>query len=184
MNLRTSTTHPLHIAEIQPTALSGKIGITFCPGKNDTRRGGTWARDLNMDLDCIELWKASAVVTLVEQMELGWLQVPNLGSAVQHRHIDWLHMPIVDVSVPSQAFEDSWCDVGEGLRARLRDGLNVLVHCRGGIGRAGTIAARLMVEFGHTPTDAIKLVRSVRPGAIETREQEDYVYRVERLTPV
>jgi len=161
--------------------LTGKIGITFCPGKNDTRRGGTWARDLNIDLDAIERWEASAVVTLVEQNELRWLQVPNLGSAVQGRHMHWLHMPIVDVSVPKQAFEDSWQSVGEGLRARLRDGLNVLVHCRGGIGRAGTIAARLMVEFGHAPADAIELVRSVRPCAIETREQEDYIYRLKPL---
>jgi hypothetical protein len=34
-----------------------------------------------------------------------------------------------------------------------------------------------MVEFGHAPADAIELVRSVRPCAIETREQEDYIYR-------
>ena len=27
-------------------------------------------------------------------------------------------------------------------------------HCRGGLGRAGTIAARLLVEFGVAPEEA------------------------------
>ena len=33
----------------------------------------------------------------------------------------------------------------------LRSGRDVLVHCKGGLGRAGTIAARLMVELGTPP---------------------------------
>jgi ADP-ribosyl-[dinitrogen reductase] hydrolase len=57
----------------------------------------------------------------------------------------------------------------------LRRKLNVLVHCRGGLGRAGTIAARLLVELGMEPTKAIASVRGVRPGAIETSEQERFV---------
>src|SRR6266516_3803783 len=63
----------------------------------------------------------------------------------------------------------------EGLRARLRSGFDVLVHCRGGLGRGGLIAARLLVELGSKPENAIGQVRRARPGAIETLEQEDYV---------
>ena len=37
------------------------------------------------------------------------------------------------------------------------------------------IAARLLVEFGAAPEDAIGRVRAKRPGAIETREQEEHV---------
>lgn len=51
----------------------------------------------------------------------------------------------------------------------------MLVHCRGGLGRAGTIAARLLVELGMQPTEAIAGVRAVRPGAIETSDQEKFV---------
>ena len=57
----------------------------------------------------------------------------------------------------------------------LRSGRDVLVHCRGGLGRAGTIAARLLIELGMEPATAIRQVRAVRPGAIETLEQEKYV---------
>ena len=30
---RASQTHPLQIAEVQPFAGTGRIGLTFCPGK-------------------------------------------------------------------------------------------------------------------------------------------------------
>lgn len=87
----------------------------------------------------------------------------------------WFHLPIVDASTPDAAFEREWDKVAGGLNARLRNGENVLVHCRGGLGRAGTIAARLLIELGWKPGDAIARVRAVRPGAIETRAQEKYV---------
>ena len=65
---------------------------------------------------------------------------------------------------------------GARLRERLRRGERVLVHCRGGLGRAGSVAARLLVEFGAAPNEAIRQVRVARPGAIETREQEQWVH--------
>jgi hypothetical protein len=37
------------------------------------------------------------------------------------------------------------------------------------------IAARLLVELGMEPTKAIASVRAVRPGAIETLDQEEFV---------
>jgi protein-tyrosine phosphatase len=57
----------------------------------------------------------------------------------------------------------------------LRWGSRVLVHCRGGLGRAGTVSARLLVELGVPPVEAIRQVRRVRVGAIETAAQERYV---------
>lgn len=57
----------------------------------------------------------------------------------------------------------------------LMQGGKVLVHCRGGLGRAGTVAACLLVESGVAPSEAIRKVRTARSGAIETREQQRYV---------
>ncbi|MGN6818061.1 MAG: ADP-ribosylglycohydrolase family protein, partial [Sphingomonas sp.] len=79
------------------------------------------------------------------------------------------------VSVPGAAFEAAWMEHGEGVRARLRDGFDIVVHCKGGLGRAGTIAARLMVELGVPPSTAVSEVRAARPGAIETDAQLNYV---------
>lgn len=166
------------IAEVQTPAGCGVIGVTFCPGKTDSHAAsGAWARDLDLDMDAIEAWGAVAVLTLIEDHEFETLKVPKLGRAVVRRHMDWFHLPIRDVSTPSKAFEKSWATVGAGLRARLRDGAKVLVHCRGGLGRAGTIAARMLVDLGVAPKEAITRVRAVRPGAIETMGQEAYVLR-------
>lgn len=117
------------------------------------------------------------MVTLVEGHELASLEVPvaRLGAEVAARHMDWLHLPIPDGSVPGPDFEAAWVTSGESLRARLRDGFSVLVHCKGGLGRAGTVGARLLIELGVEPQDAVRQVRAVRLGAIETPEQLAYV---------
>lgn len=65
---------------------------------------------------------------------------------------------------------------GAGLLALLRGGCDALVHCRGGLGRAGTIAALLLAELGMDPQAAVAAVRAVRTGAIQTSEQEDFVF--------
>ncbi len=137
--------------------------------------GAPWARDLSLDLDAIQSWGASAVVTLVEAHELVSLGVPDLGDRVRERGIDWHHLPIVDLNAPDKGFEATWPTVAATLRQRVTAGGRVLVHCRGGLGRAGTVAACLLVEFGVTPDEAIQPVRIARPNAIETSAQERYV---------
>ncbi|PYF09691.1 hypothetical protein C8J30_10761 [Rhodobacter viridis] len=169
---RTSLTHPLQIAEVQAGPGLGRIGITFCPGKHDrAAMSGSWARDLGLDLEAIATWGASHVVTLVETQELGMLKVPDLGTQVRAHGMEWHHLPIADYSVPTPAFETRWQAEGRVIRAALRAGADVVVHCKGGLGRAGMIAARLMVELGADPKTAVKAVRSARPGAIETPSQ-------------
>jgi ADP-ribosyl-[dinitrogen reductase] hydrolase len=178
--MRTSASHPLQIAAVSSGPGHGRIGLTFCPGKYDAHAAsGAWNRDLASDLDTIHDWGAAAVVTLVEARELTMLRVERLGEEVLRRQMAWYHLPIVDVSTPDARFETEWTEAGEGLRAILRSGFDVVVHCRGGLGRAGTIAARLMAELGVAPIDAVKQVRKARPGAIETPNQKRYVLEVQ-----
>lgn len=172
-SVRTSATDPLRIRELKVADCEGVIGITFCPGKHDWF--GEWARDLDADLDAIHGWGAKAVVTLIEEEEFHMLRVADLPDSVTRRGMTWHHLPIRDVSIPNATFEGQWEVVGEELSDRLRRGERVLVHCRGGLGRAGTVAAMLLVELGMRPSEAIVAVRQVRPGAIQTDEQETYV---------
>lgn len=160
----------------------GCIGITLCPGKTDPHgRAGPWERDLAQDLDVIRDWAAKAVVTLVTPEEMKYLKVPGLGGDVRSRGIEWWHLPIPDGHAPDEDFEARWVEAGAAIRNHLRSGRDVLVHCKGGLGRAGTIAARLMVELGTPPEDAIRLVRESRCGAIENRAQEAHVGRCRAL---
>ena len=63
---------------------------------------------------------------------------------------------------------------GGGLPA---SGEGVVVHCKGGLGRAGTVAARLLLELipDLDVSDAMREVRDVRAGAIESRAQERHL---------
>lgn len=178
---RTSHTHPLQIPSVTPRRDFGRIGISFCPGKwQEAAITGAWARDLEVDLDAVALWGAIAVVTLVEADELAALKVENMGAAVAARGMRWFHLPIPDVTAPGPAFEAAWADAGPLLRGMLRRGGDIFVHCKGGLGRAGTVAAQLLIELGVDAEQAIADVRAARAGAIQVAEQAAYVRRQRR----
>jgi len=182
--IRTSQSHPLVIAPVEVAPGFGRIGITFAPGKSDPdAASGAWARDLAADLDAIAAWPAGTLVTLIEPHEFELLGIAALGDEARRRGLDWRHLPIRDVSVPGPAFEAVWPAQSAALRAKLGSGENIVVHCRGGLGRAGMIAARLLVEGGLDADAAMARVRAVRPGAIETRAQEHWVRSGPRLAP-
>ena len=165
-----------HHAEVTAPGARGAIGITFCPGKKQAdAMTGVWNRDLGLDLDAIETWGAATVFTLIEPHEFEELAVVTLGSDVQARGMEWLHLPIRDVSTPDHRFEAEWAAHRAGLRKQIIAGSRVLVHCKGGLGRAGTVAAILLIDLGMAPNEAIRKVRQARPGAIETAAQESYV---------
>lgn len=179
---RTSQSHPLQIAAVQASPDHGRIGITFCPGKRDLMAStGAWARDLATDLDAVADWGAELVLTLVEPAELRALAVPSLGSEVQRRGMAWRHLPIADFSVPCERFEEQWQTEGRRVRSLVRAGADVLVHCKGGLGRAGMIAARLLAELGLPAEEAIRAVREARRGAIETPAQLALVRRTQAI---
>ena len=132
--MRTSISHPLQIAVVTAGREFGRIGITFCPGKYDPHgMSGAWDRDLMLDLDAISDWGAAAVVTLLEPEELMLLRVESLGQEVLRRNMLWFHLPIVDVSIPSEKFEQEWDVAGEELRSILRRRLNVLAIAAEGL---------------------------------------------------
>lgn len=178
MTARTSLTHPLQIAEVTAPAATGAIGITFCPGKKQNNAmSGTWDRDLGVDLDAIKAWGAATIVTLIEPHEINALMVDGIRQETVSRGMEWLHMPITDVLIPDERFTTAWREHGPRLISAICAGQRVLVHCKGGLGRAGTVAALMLVELGIGADQAIEAVRKVRRGAIETTGQEAFVRR-------
>lgn len=63
----------------------------------------------------------------------------------------------------------------KSLLEAARQGKRIFIHCRGGLGRTGTLAGRLLIENGLEPEAAINEVREARKGAIETALQEYYL---------
>ena len=164
----TTSQTPLDTYPVAVPETGGTIIITPCPGKRQ--------RDLGLDLDRLKSMGAEAVITMVQGRELDLLSVCDMGTRCEERGLIWLHCPIPDFDGPGAAFERAWADAGPRARDILRRGGTVVSHCRGGIGRAGTVASRLLIELGAaTPEEALRRVRTARPGAVETWEQEQHV---------
>jgi ADP-ribosylglycohydrolase/protein-tyrosine phosphatase len=176
--VKTSETNPLIINGVAIPGGGGTIGLTFCPGKKgEGVYSGTWDRDLECDLKSIQAFGAKALVTLMESHELSDFQVSpvRLAERVRACGMEWHHLPIRDVNPPDSRFEDRWTYSGPRLRTMLARGENIVIHCLGGLGRTGTVAGRLLVEFGEHPENAIRRIREARRGSIETFAQENYV---------
>lgn len=176
---RTSQTHPLRIGTLSPRS-GGRIGVTFCPGKKQaTAMTGRWERDLDTDLAAIHAWGATHLVTLVETWELAELDVRDLPQRVGALGLVWHHAPIRDGGIPDERFDIAWKSMLPQLCAALDRGEGVAVHCKGGLGRAGTVASLLLgtCEKGLSADAVMALVREVRPNAIETVVQEQYLHQ-------
>ncbi|TAL01091.1 MAG: phosphatase [Rhodospirillaceae bacterium] len=175
--IKTSLTHPLPIAVIV-TPGGGRIGMTLCPGKRQPNAiTGPWDRDLKRDLDAIVAFGAKSLITLMEADELAAARVPAdiLEPAVRNSGLTWHHWPIVDLAAPDARFERAWKAEAGAIQRRLVDGGNIVLHCRGGRGRSGLVAARLLIELGVKPEDAIAAARAAQPLAMETAAQESHI---------
>ncbi len=175
---RTSESDPLWIDSVEAGSAGGRIGITICPGKQGASiYGEPWRRDLKADVQTIAAWGATTVITLTETDEMNMLGIPHIGDEVAAAGMRWVHLPISDMKAPDLRFDQAWSLHGADVMEQLRSGKRVLVHCRGGMGRAGTVAAFLLINL-HVPTEeAIRQVRSARQGAIETTRQVDWLMR-------
>ena len=166
---------PLRIAKV-PTPVPGSLGITHCPGRNHIDSAGCrWKRSLRDDLRDLVAWGAGAVLTLVESDEFARLGVPEFATEIGRTGLAWYHMPIPDMSTPGRTFDEAWTRDGARIFGTLRGGERLLVHCAGGLGRSGMVAAKLLVALGAPAIHAVAAVRRARPGAIETDGQLDYV---------
>jgi 4-hydroxy-tetrahydrodipicolinate reductase len=104
-----------------------------------------------------------AVLVLTESPPLAELEEAGLAVA---------HEPVPDFAPPDAETLDRCVAF---VREHARAGRPVVVHCHAGYGRTGTVLAAVLVAEGFPPEDAIDRVRRLRPGSIETLEQEDAV---------
>lgn len=142
-----------------------KLFISSAPGRKDRK----WNRDLETDLTDIKSSKINIVVCLLEWSELRLLNILNYPKRAQEKGLLFYHLPVKDLTAPSSKELNVLIPI---LVKYLSEGNNILVHCRAGLGRAGVICACCLIHFGLSEEKAIGIVRTQRPGAIQSNEQE------------
>ena len=96
---------------------------------------------------------------------VAWLEA-NRGRQAVWFPVPDLHAPEVGLAAP---FVDD-------LVGRLTAGEVLLLHCGAGIGRAGTMAAAVLIRLGATTDDAIATIAASRPMAgPEAGAQRDFL---------
>ena len=120
--------------------------------------------------------ETNVLVSLMEDHEYRGYQIPELLERDKVGDIEILRFAIKDMGVPQEAESEKFEAFVRDIVQRMERGQNVVVHCRGGLGRTGTLAACVLGALGrHTADDAIAAVREARNGTVQTREQEDFV---------
>lgn len=160
---------PLRIPTL--SVLGGTLGITLCPGRQSRGILGMPPRHLGDDLAVVTSEGFQRVGVLLEDDELTRI-APDLLDAYAENAIAVHRFPIPDFHVPVDA--PAYRVFVDELASHLGRGEKVLVHCKGGLGRAGLTAACLLTLDGRAADQAIREVRAVRPGAIENRDQERF----------
>lgn len=135
--------------------IPGKLAGMAKPGSVD---------DLATDLKQLLADGIGAVVSFTER--------PLDEALVREHGMDYLHLPVPDFTPPTNRQIEKFVRYVKEHNDR---GVAVAGHCAAGMGRTGTMLACYLVSLGVDPVEAIDSVRSIRPGSIETVQQEQCV---------
>lgn len=180
---RTSDSHPIRVDWLS-TPWMGKVGLTFAPGKVQADAAtGTWERDLRLDLDRLrkELG-ADRLICLLQDDELAELGIATLPHAAEAAGMRFHRLPIADGELPgaTQGVAGLVSDIAGWAAA----GENVVIHCKGGLGRAGTLGGCVLRAAGMDGDAALQeLARARGPACPETSQQRHFVERFEPGAP-
>jgi len=170
--VRNSTTHPLYVSWVELEGDEGALGLTLCPGKyQPVASTGSWDRQLDVDVKALVDMGVSHLISLITDEDMRMLRVEDLPQQVQTSGLTWDHLPFADTTAPTVAWMDQANPVLNRIIDTIPAGAKVVVHCMGGLSRAGTFASLYLWLRGMDMREAIRMVREIRgPHAINTRQ--------------
>ncbi len=105
-------------------------------------------------------------------------EVPIPGTALARAGVELIHFPIPDMGAPDPQKARALCTKVKEMRA---GGRVVGIHCRGGLGRTGTILASVLISRGLSAVDALARVRASEPKYVQSEAQEEFLADFEHI---
>jgi len=158
-------THPLFPLAIKHS--KAKIILTPCPGSQEV--------DLTTSLAEMKAIGVEAVLTLMTPLELEKNALSNIGTSVKAKGMSWFHLPIADDEAPDTFFLNTWETAGPAIHRLIEQGKTIAVHCKGGSGRTGIVAAQILLERGESIKSVMGRIKKLRPNAFTSACQRDYL---------
>lgn len=175
---RTSETHPITVSWILEHG-GGRLGLCHCPGKKVARGGVHWDRCLEKDLQRLRRdYGVTTLVCLLNQAELAHFKLRDYSRSVCAMGFSLAEFPILEMAAPDSV--DKTTAFVREMVEMLARGETVVAHCRGGVGRAGLMAACTLLQVGseRTAGGAIDVVRKRRcKGAVESATQVRFIQK-------
>ena len=157
----------LHPFDKLPLGTGGALIFTPCPG--------TKGASLKESLAQLKAAGAEAVITLMPDDEMASNGVTELPAACRNTDLQWFHFPIEDDASPGEAFRQAW-ESGKGPVFEILDRSGtVAIHCNGGSGRTGLMAAIVLCERGMGQDQILDQVKALRPNALKLSVHTDYL---------
>ncbi|KIJ18988.1 hypothetical protein PAXINDRAFT_69706 [Paxillus involutus ATCC 200175] len=132
----------------------GNLLLSSCPGKKvrlsgPVRGRGTVYRDLDVDLRRMRSLGARCIVCCLDDEELQFLGISWIEycRAAHGEGLDVLRIPLPEGLAPLSP-KSLDADLDRIIERYTLLGISVLVHCRGGVGRAGLFACCWMLKLG------------------------------------
>ena len=94
---------------------------------------GTWARDIDLDLDVIYKWGAKRLLTLIEPWEFDELRITALPQRAAEHGLIWHSLPITDGAAPDGRFLERWKRLGQCSRPNFVKVRKLSSTVRGGL---------------------------------------------------
>jgi len=165
--------HPYDVLPLDAQSAAGLI-FTPCPGTKGT--------SIAEALATLQQAGAAAVISLNPISELENLQVADLGAQVNAHGLQWFHCPIEDDHAPLADFAAAWQQAGPLVHQLLDAGKTVAIHCKGGSGRTGLMAAQILLERGHSKDRVKSMVQTLRPFALTLEPHVRYFEEIRNAT--
>jgi protein-tyrosine phosphatase len=145
----------------------GQLFLTPCPG----------SKGINLKDSLGELKNAGAtvVITLMPEPEMRSNSVARLPETCAQLGLTWIHIPVEDEGAPNNEFTVRWQQAGPKIHQRLDNNENIVIHCKGGSGRTGVLAAQILMERGAPMQPTLVTIKALRPNAFVHAVQVNYI---------